>query len=110
MTTIMQCVSRLICSLFSLPLHPTPLTPVRLCLHPPFFILQAISEKSHTIDLVDTVLVTVSSVLHNLNPVIIRIEQESNVLHPAISKALLPVASKLLKSFASSGKLVNSNT
>lgn len=64
----------------------------------------------HRTDLVDTILVTVLSVLHNLNPIVVRVKQESNVLHSAISKALLPVAAKFLKAFASGGKLVNGNT
>lgn len=109
MTTIMQCISRLNRSLFPLPLHSTPLTPMHLYLHPPLSSCQP-QRKQPQNTLVDTVLVTVFSVLHNFDPIVIRIEQESNILHSAISKTLLPVAAKLLKAFASSGKLVNGNT
>lgn len=73
-------------------------------------ILKTPHKHCRATDLVDAVLVTVPSVLDNLNPIVVRIKQESNVFHSAISEALLPVATKLFEALASRAEFVNSNT
>lgn len=50
----------------------------------------------------NSILVAVSVVLDNLNPVSIGVQQESNVVHAAVCQPLLPVALEVLKSLASS--------
>lgn len=57
----------------------------------------------------NSVLVAVSVVLDNLNPVSIGVQQESNVVHAAICQSLLPVALEILKSLASSIQVIYGN-
>lgn len=51
----------------------------------------------------------VTLVLNNLNPVVVRVKQEGNVLHAPVSESLLPVALQVLKTLARRVKIVNTN-
>jgi hypothetical protein len=64
-------------------------------------------QKSH-FDL-NSILVAVPVVLHNLDPVIIGIQHECNGAHAAVRQSLLPIDLKILKSLASGVQVINRN-
>ena len=51
-----------------------------------------------------------SLILNNLNPISIRIQQKCHILHPPISKSLLPVNLQIIESLTRSIEIVNANT
>lgn len=49
-------------------------------------------------------------VLNDLNPVVVRVENESHIFHSTISKSLFPVDTFILKALTSSINIINRNT
>lgn len=51
-----------------------------------------------------------SRVLHHLDPVVVRVEDEGDLLHPAIGKPFLPVDIQRLEAVTSRVEVVNRDT